>query len=183
MTADDHKFEELKHQVIRTGGYYVHFYFDMHANDEQSLKESMVGFVSRLTKEEGVRFAVGEIDEPTERDKLFSSTAKVSMLINDLPSLTRITMAYGPVGIDLEEPNQSKIEIGEMQRALMGISAMAQDLTQFIIQKKLFDPAEKAKFEKQMAFRIALGQKLLADAKKTEEAEKKAEAEKGEKKK
>ena len=169
MDADEHKFEELKHQVIRTGGYYVHFYFDMHANDEQSLKESMVGFVSKLTKEEGVRYAIGEIDEATEKDKLYSSTAKVSKLIHDLPAINRITMAYGPVGIDLEEPNESRVSVGEMQAALMGISAMAQDLTQYIIQKKLLDPSEKAKFDKQMAFRIELGQKLLADAKKAED--------------
>lgn len=168
MDADEHKFEQLKQQVIRTGGYYVHFYFDMHANNEQSLKESMVGFVGKLTKEEGVRFAVGEIDEATERDGMFSSTAKMSMLINDLPALTRITMAYGPVGIDLQEPNESRVSLSEMQNALMGISAMAQDLTQFIIQKKLLDPAEKAKFDRQMAFRIELGQKLLEDAKKAE---------------
>ena len=148
MDADTHKFEELKHQVIRTGGYYVHFYFDMHANNEQSLKESMVGFVSRLTNEEGVRFAVGEIDEATERDGMFSSTAKVSMLIHDLPALTRLTMAYGPVGVDLQEPNESRISIGELQIALMGISAMAQDLTQYIIQKEAAGPGREGQIRK-----------------------------------
>ncbi len=126
----------------------------------------MIGFVGKLTNEEGVAMGVGEIDEAVEKDGMFSCTTKVSLLVHDLPALTRLTMGYGPVGVEVEEPHESIVSMGELQTSLMTISAMAQDLTQFIIKKQLLDPAEKANFEKQMVYKALIGQKLMEKAKK-----------------
>ena len=113
--ADTKKFDELKNEVLRNNGYYVQFYFDMHADKKENLQNIMVGFVSKLTKEHGVRLAVAEVDEPMARDKEFSTTAKVSLLIASFADLIRLTMSYTPIGIDIEEPLDAKIDAGELQ--------------------------------------------------------------------
>jgi hypothetical protein len=162
--AEMKKFESLKHEVLRGGGFFAHLYFDMHSTDAESLQNIMVGFISKLTNEPGVRMAVGEIEEPLKGDKMFSSTAKVSMLFSDFETLVRVCMTYAPIGIDVEEPLDAKISCGEMQNAMMYISATAQDLTQHILGKNL-SAEEKITFQKQMAARAELGKRILGQNK------------------
>ncbi len=157
------KFMQLKHEVLRSGGFFVHFYFDMHGSEPNSLHQIMVGFVSRLSKENGVRMAVGTVEDPIEHDDMFSTTAKVTMLISDLHSLSRLAVSYCPIGVEIEEPHKAEIPAGELQNALMTISATAQDLTQYILKKGLLSPEEKAKFEKQVIFRAELGRRLAQE--------------------
>ncbi len=160
--ADMHKFEALKHDVLRHGGFYLHFYFDMHASDPTALQNIMVGFVGKLTNEEGVRLAVGEVDEPLKRDELYSTTAKVSMLVSDLPTLAKLVMNYAPIGIELEEPLEARVTAGELQTALMNVSAITQDFTRHILTTTL-NPEEKIHFQNQMARRAELGKRLLSN--------------------
>ncbi|MFH1307081.1 MAG: hypothetical protein ABIH83_05525 [Candidatus Micrarchaeota archaeon] len=157
--AEMKKFEQLKHDVIRDGGFFVYFYFDMHAGNKEALQNIMVGFVSKITKEAGVRMAVAEIDEPIKREELFSTTAKVSMLVSGFSDLMRLTMTYTPIGIEVEEPLDAKIDAGEMQNALMGISATSQQLTYHILTKTMNEEQKKS-FEKKMAAKGELGKKL-----------------------
>lgn len=157
--ADMKKFNELKHDVLRHGGFFVHLYFDMHSQNPEGLQNIMVGFVGNITKEPGVRMAVAEIDQPLEREGTYSTTAKVSMLVSDFTTLLRLTMNYTPIGIEVEEPLDAKLDAGEIQNALMGISATAQQLTQHIISKGLTDE-QKAKFEKQMKTKAEFGKKI-----------------------
>jgi hypothetical protein len=159
----DNKFEQLKREVLRSGGFFVHFYFDMHGSEPNSLNDIMVGFVSRLTKENGVRMAVGTVEEPIAHDDMFSTTAKVSMLISDLHSLARLAVSYCPIGVEIEEPHKAEVQAGELQNTLMTVSATAQDLTQYILKKGLLSPEERAKFEKQVTFRAELGRRLAQE--------------------
>ncbi len=167
--ADLRKFEALKNEVLRHGGFYLHFYFDMHASDSTALQNIMVGFVGKLTNEEGVRFAVGEVDEPLKRDELYSTTAKVSMLVVDLPTLFTLVMNYAPIAIELEEPLDVRVTAGELQTSLMNVSAITQDFTRHILTTTL-KPEEKIVFQNQMARRAELGKRLIdgkgGDAKK-----------------
>ena len=172
MMATD-KFEQLKREVLRSGGYFVHFYFDMHGSEPKSLQDIMVGFVSRLSKENGVKMAVGTVEDPIEHDGMFSTTAKVTMLISDLHSLSKLAVSYCPISIEVDEPHKAEVQAGELQNALMTISATAQDLTQYILKKGLLSPEEKAKFEKQVVFRAALGRRLTQEESERPKEEKK----------
>ncbi|MFA5108126.1 MAG: hypothetical protein WC492_01170 [Candidatus Micrarchaeia archaeon] len=157
--ADMRKFEELKSNVLRHGGFFVHFYFDMHSDKIDNLQEMMVGFTSKLTNEPGVKMAVAEIEAPLEREGTFSTTAKVSMLISDFSTLLRLTMSYTPIGIDIEEPLDARIDAGEMQNALMNISATSQELTHHILSKSMSEE-ERKKFVKQMSNKAELGKRI-----------------------
>lgn len=155
----DKKFDQVKDEVVRHGGYYVHFYFDMHSKNPESLQNIMVGFVGKLTKEAGVEVAVGEIDKPIEDGGMYSTTAKVSLLIVNFSSLVRVTMSYAPIAVDVQEPLDAKIDAGELQNALLGISATAQDLTTHIISKGL-EQKDKENFTRQMVKKAELGKKV-----------------------
>ncbi len=156
----DNKFEKLKHDIVRGGGYFVHFYFDMHGSEPNTLHAIMVGFVERLSKESGVRMAVGEVEDPIEHDGMHSTTARVSMLIDGLPSLARLSAGYSPIAIEIEEPLEAKVPAGDLQNALMSVSAATQDLTQYILKKGLLSEDERKNFEKQILFRAELGSRL-----------------------
>lgn len=153
-------FREIKDEVIRNGGYHVSLYFDLHGNSKEALKDIMVGFIGKLTKEEGVRFGVGEIDEPIDHQETFSSTAKVTLLAESFTSLIRICSAYGPIGVEIEEPLEAKIPLGEAQEALLLVSTISQEFTNIMLKKVMTDE-EKAAFENKMKARIALGKRLL----------------------
>ena len=157
--AEMKKFEELKNNVIHDGGYFVHYYFDMHSQNAEGLQNIMTGFVAKLTKEPGVRMAVAEVDQPLKRDDTFSTTAKVSMLISDFTTLTRLTMSYTPIAIEVEEPLDAKIDAGELQGALMGISGTTQHFTQHIMEKGM-DEGQKKKFEDIMKRKAEFGKKI-----------------------
>ena len=157
--ADMKKFGELKSNVLRHGGFFVHFYFDMYSDKKDNLQEMMVGFTSKLTGEHGVKMAVAEIEQPLERDGSFSTTAKVSMLISDFSTLLKLTMGYTPIGIEIEEPLDAKVDAGEMQKALMNISATSQELTHHILATSMSDE-EKKKFEKHMVNKAEIGKRI-----------------------
>ncbi|PIT84304.1 hypothetical protein COU37_03995 [Candidatus Micrarchaeota archaeon CG10_big_fil_rev_8_21_14_0_10_45_29] len=157
--ANTDKFDRLKHDVISHGGFFVHFHFDMHSTQKEALQEIMVGFISKLTKENGVKMCVGEVEEAQEYDGDYSTTARVSMLIEDFATLVRLTLAYTPIVVEVEEPLDAKIDAGELQNALMGISATNQELTQHILKNGMSEENRK-KFEEQMARKAALGKKI-----------------------
>ncbi|MDE1797894.1 MAG: hypothetical protein KGH63_00625 [Candidatus Micrarchaeota archaeon] len=159
------KFNALKSEVLKNGGFYLRFYFDMHAGNAPALQDIMVGFVGKLTNEEGVRFAVGEVDEPIAYEGLFSTTARVSMLVNDFPTLARLTINYAPIGIEIEEPTDIRMPSSELQAGLIGIAATAQELSHHILTRAM-SPEEKKTFEKQMAHRAELGRRLVGEQEK-----------------
>lgn len=166
--ADMKKFEALKHKVVDNGGYFVHFYFDMHANEKENLQNIMVGFVGKITKEPGISMAVAEIDEPLETDGTFSTTSRVSILANSFGDLIRLTQTYTPIAIEIEEPLDAKIDAGQMQQALMGISTTNQELTQHILTTTM-TAEQKKKFEKQMGIKAQFGKDIRAKVGKKEE--------------
>jgi hypothetical protein len=162
--AEMKKFDALKNEVLRNGGFYLRFYFDMHAGNAPALQNIMVGFVGKLTNEPGVRFAVGEIEEAIQHQDMFSTTARVSLLVNDFPTLTRITMAYAPIGIEIEEPTELRLPANDLQQGLIGIAATSQELSQHILTKSMTSD-ELKQFQSHMAQRAELGRRMMQEQK------------------
>ena len=104
--------DEITSDAIEDGGYLCLLYFDMHASSEEQVKNIMVGFIAKLTKEPGVIYALGEIDKPIVHDNLFSSSAEVKLLAHDFVTLTRICSSYAPIGIEILRPHEPKLTLG-----------------------------------------------------------------------
>jgi len=152
--------DEITNEAIQDGGYLCLLYFDMHASSEEAVKNIMVGFIAKLTKAEGVIYALGDIDKPIVHDDLYSASAEVKILIKDLASLTRICAQYSPIGIEILRPHDVKLTLGELQDALLSVAQLSSQFASVLMQKGLTQE-EKALYEKKMQQRMALGKDLL----------------------
>lgn len=152
--------DEITNEAIGDGGYLCLLYFDMHASSEDAVKNIMVGFVAKLTKEEGVIYALGDIDKPIVHDELYSASAEVKILIKDLPSFTRICAQYSPIGIEILRPHEVKLSLGELQEALLSVAQLSSQFASILMQKG-FSQEESALYSKKLEQRMKLGKNLL----------------------
>lgn len=160
MAQKEKSFEELTEEVIRERGYLAVLYFDLHAKTAEEVKNLMVGFVGKLTKEPGVAYAVGEIDQPIEKGGIFSTWAEVKLLVRDFPTLARISSLYSPIGVEISRPHEVKLSLGEAQKILLDSSQISQSFTRHIMEKVL-SKDELADYQKKMDSRAEIGRKLL----------------------
>jgi hypothetical protein len=158
--AKEKSVDDMTEDAIREGGFLTLLYFDLHGKSAESVKNVMVGFISKLTREKGVVYAVGEIDSPIEKGGMFSTWAEVKLLASDFPTLVRIASQYSPIGIEILKPGKVEIPLGDAQGLLLDISQTSQNFTRYIMDKVL--PAdEKEDFSRKMEQREELGRKLL----------------------
>jgi hypothetical protein len=158
--AQNKTVEEITDEAIRDGGFLTLIYFDLHSSSEESVKNLMVGFISKLTKEKGVIYAVGEIDSPVEKGGVFSTWAEVKLLAEDFSTLIRISSQYSPIGVEILRPDKANLSLGEAQGILLDVSQMSQNFTRLIMEKVLTGEEREA-FTKKIAQREELGRKLM----------------------
>ncbi|MEM4633600.1 MAG: hypothetical protein QW275_00410 [Candidatus Anstonellaceae archaeon] len=156
--------DQITDEAIAEGGYLVMLYFDLHANTAEEVKNLMVGFIGKLTKEKGVIYAVGEIDKPMEKDGIFSTWAEVKLLSEDFSTLVRIATQYSPIGVEILKPDHVSLTLGEAQGILLDISQTSQNFTRMIMERVL-SKEEAEEYKKKMLSRAELGKKLLENAK------------------
>ncbi len=157
--------DEITDGAIRGGGYLALVYFDLHAKTADEVKHLMVGFISKLTKEKGVIYAVGEIDEPMEKGGVFSTWSEVKLLAQDFSTLVRIAAQYSPIGIEIRRPGRVDLDLSEAQGLLLDVSQTSQNFTRMIVERML-SKDEVAEYQRKMEARTELGKKLLQKEKK-----------------
>lgn len=157
--------DELTADTIAEGGYLTLIYFDLHAKSADEAKNLMVGFISKLTKEPGVVYALGEIDSPLEKDGIFSTWAEVKLLASDFATLVRIASQYSPIGIELLRPDRVSLSIGDAQGVLLDVSQTSHNFTRMIMERVL-SKEEAEEYKRKLEARIELGRKLVEDSKK-----------------
>jgi hypothetical protein len=158
--AKEKSVDEITEDAIKEGGYLAIIYFDLHATTSDAVQNLMVGFIGKLTKEQGVIYAVGEIDRPIEKDGFFSTWAEVKLLARDFPTLVRVSAQYSPIGIEILQPDSVKMTMGEAQSTLLDIAQTSQNFTRLIMEKMLSND-EKAEYGKKMLHRTELGKRLM----------------------
>jgi len=158
--AKEKSVDEITDGAIGEGGYLAMVYFDLHATAKDAVQNLMVGFIGKLTKEPGVIYAVGEIDQPLEKEGMFSTWAEVKLLAQDFTTLVRIAAQYSPIGIEILRPDEVKMSLGEAQSALLDISQTSQNFTRLIMERMLSED-EKKEYGKKMLQRTELGKRLF----------------------
>jgi hypothetical protein len=158
--AKDKTVDEMTDDAIRQGGYLAMVYFDLHGTTSEAVKNIMVGFIAKLTREPGVIYAVGEIDQPMEKEGMFSTWAEVKLLASDFSTLVKISTQYSPIGIEILRPDEVKMTLGEAQSALLDISQTSQNFTRLIMERTLSED-DKKDYSKKMWQRAELGKKLF----------------------
>ncbi|MEW6329810.1 MAG: hypothetical protein AB1468_06905 [Candidatus Micrarchaeota archaeon] len=152
--------EQVTREAVESGGVLALLYFDVHGNSKEVVQNTMVEFVSRITKERGVIYAVGEIEEIIELNEMFSTSAEVKVLTKDFASLVGIAVLYSPIGVEVLEPHSIRLSIPEAQSIILNAAQTSQEFATFVLDR-IMKPDELAEFKKKMAGKAELGKRLM----------------------
>jgi hypothetical protein len=153
--------ERIKKETIEKGGVLAKFYFDVHSNKKEILKNLMLELISNnILKEEGVVYAYGTIDEPIENNGLFSTNAEVTILAKGFLPLLNIAIKYSPFGVEILEPYQKSFNAQELQEILLRVSEISSNFAQYVLDRVL-SPEEKEELNKKILNRSELAKKFF----------------------
>lgn len=157
----DPQFRELLDESIEKGAVLSMLVFDTVGNTEDIVKNTLIDFIARLTKEEGVLYCKGEIHEVLKQeDGLFSGYSEVNILTASFNHLVNIAVKYGPVLAEILRPEEIKLTLAEAQNVILDASQASQEFVNYIMQNVI-------KGEKELEFRkiIQAKAKLAEDLK------------------
>lgn len=152
--------EKLTQKTVEEGGILAILYFDLHANTKEALQQLGAGLVQKLLQEQGVVFALGEIDEPIENQGLFSTSVEVKILVKNLVLFAHICGDYSPFSIEILRPDEIKLSIDKAHDLLMNISINNYGLKKTMLEK-VYRGEDLEKFKKVVLNRMELGKKIL----------------------
>ncbi len=145
--------EKLTKETIASGGVLALLYFDIHGKNAEVLQELGAGFVQQLLKQDGVIWAIGEVDEPIEQKEICSTSVEVKILTSNFLSLSKICSLYSPISIEILRPNEIKLTLDNVHQLLLDVSTMAFEYKKFIVERI-------SKAEELEQYRITLQQKI-----------------------
>ncbi len=157
--ATERDLEELFKAASRRGAVLALMHFDAHGRTPEFAKNFLIDFISRLTKERGVLYCRGEIESTLEREGVYSTCSEVKILVERLSVLFDIAMRYGPIAVEIVEPNEFKLDVLEMQGLILDVSRMSMDYSSYILEKTM-KPEEAAFLREKMTRRAEFGKKL-----------------------
>ncbi|HLC37974.1 MAG TPA: hypothetical protein VJI71_00810, partial [Candidatus Norongarragalinales archaeon] len=147
---DERKLESLFKEASKYGAILALMHFDGHGKEADAVKDSLVDFISRLTKEPGVLYCKGEIDDVVgSKEEGFSSAAEVKVLAENFAVMLSLTMRYGPVAVEVLEPSEIKLGVQEMQDVLLSSSAISKEYASYVVQK-VWGPEELEKYKERL---------------------------------
>lgn len=166
----------LIEETTRHGAIHAMMYFDAHGRDADAVKGSLVEFVSVLTGEKGVLYCKGEVLEPFKRtlpmadenatpEEGYSTSAQVEVLAESFNKMVDICLRFGPVGVDVMDPQQIRLSLEEAHALLLDASQYSQDYTAYIL-KNVLKGEELEKMQARLKERAEIGKKLLDGAEK-----------------
>ncbi len=151
---------ELFEKAARQGAVLALLHFDAHGPDKKQVEDTLVDFVARLTKERGVLYCKGAVEEAIESEKLYSSCTEVKVLAETYEDLLNIALRYGPIAVEILEPRKEvRLSIEEAQGCLLDASQVAQDYTNYVMEK-LMEKGDFEKFQEHLKRRAEFGSHL-----------------------
>jgi len=137
----DKDVKRVTEEALSKGGILFNMYFDAHAPDEEGVKNRLTELFAKITKEDGVVYAIGEIEPPLKEEfqgkEMFTTSGSIKVLTKDARNAVRIAMAYGPVHCEVLEPEKRVITFAELGEIMNDASLISYSLSQFIIQNTL----------------------------------------------
>ena len=156
---DEKKLEDLFKQAAQRGAVLALYHFDAHGKDQETVKNTLIEFVSRLSNEPGVLYCKGEIEAAIEREGMFSCASEVKILGENLNVLFNLALRYGPIAIEVLAPNEMRLDVQEIQNLLLDASQTSQDYANYILEK-LVKPEDREMLQQKIQRRAELGKQL-----------------------
>ena len=154
--------DKITKETIEKGGVLALLYFDLHGTSKETLTNLSAGLVQKILKEEGVVYALGEIDEPMEREQGFSTSVEVKILVRSFNLMGRVCAQYSPLSLEILRPDDIKLSIDQAHELLMNISTTTFEYKKFIIQRTS-KKEDVEKYQKELEAKAKLGKKLLEE--------------------
>ena len=164
--------EELTNETVKEGGVFAVLYFDMHSKDKEQLKGVATDFVGRITREPGILYAQGEIEEPVkDAEGVYSTNAEVYVLAQTFTALLGLSIRYGPIGVEILRPDDRlKLTLGEAHDILLLVAQNSYEVSRFVM-SRVAKPEDWEQFKKDSERRAEMGRKLLERKEKKEAGE------------
>ncbi len=159
--------DALFEKAAKEGAVLALLHFDAHGPDEKTVRDLLVDSVSRLTKEPGVIYCKGEIEESIQSQELYSSCAEVKVMAESFQDILNVCLKYTPIAAEILKPNEIRLSLEEAQSCLLDASQTSQDYTNYVLQKVL-PPEELQKFNEKLKRHAEIGAKLVEKAHKEE---------------
>ncbi|HLC47564.1 MAG TPA: hypothetical protein VJI13_00685 [Candidatus Norongarragalinales archaeon] len=170
--------EELFEKAGRMGAILALLHFDSYGRDKENVRASLVDLVSRINAEKGVIYCKGEIEEVLETEdehgRGFSTYTEVKVLFSNFDIAVGTCLKYGPLTIEILEPNELKMNREQMQNTLLNASSISQQFTNYFM-TKLLKKEDLEEFQSNLKKRVERGKELMGGANKPMQAEPKKE--------
>ncbi|HEV8289534.1 MAG TPA: hypothetical protein VGQ00_01105 [Candidatus Norongarragalinales archaeon] len=154
------EFEKLVEEAVhRKGAVLASLFFDAHGKDKENVQNALIEFVSQITREKGVLWCKGEIQDAIESGGLYSSYTEVKLLCDSFLTLHNLALRYGPISVDVLKPAHLTLESDQLHSLLMDAAQSTQTYAQYI-REKVLTSAEREQFDEQMRRRTAFGKQL-----------------------
>jgi hypothetical protein len=156
----ERELDSLSEEASKHGAVLAALHFDAQGKDEQAVRDALVDLVSRLSKENGVLYCKGAIEETIKLDDgMYSSYVEVKVLVENFSHLLAISLRFGPVSAEILKPSRISLELEDAHALLLEASQTAQDYARYMLER-VMSPEEKAKFQARMKARAEMGKKL-----------------------
>ncbi|MCL4404569.1 MAG: hypothetical protein M1544_02370 [Candidatus Marsarchaeota archaeon] len=154
--------DKLTDEKIAKGGVLVKFYFDMQHKEKEKLQPLMADLINeRLMKEKGVVYCYGSIEEPIEKDGIYTTSAMITVLFESFFPLVGIAFNYAPAGLEILRPEKElKFTTAEMQSLLLELSQISVTYSKYILEH-VMKPEEIESLSKTMDARSEVGKKFI----------------------
>ena len=160
--------ERLFIEAGKRGAILAVMHFDAYGKSKDVVKQSIVELVSRITKESGVIYCYGEVEDVRERQdekggNEYSTYTEVKVLFSSISRAVSLCLKFAPVAVEIQEPNELKLNANEIQNLMLDASAMSQQFTNFYMSKML-KGGELEEFQGNLRKRAEDGRKLMEKA-------------------
>jgi hypothetical protein len=156
--------EKLTDEKIAKGGVLVKFYFDMQHKEKEKLQPLMADLINgRLMKEKGVVYCYGSIEEPLEKDGIYTTSAMITVLFDSFIPLIGVAFNYAPAGVEVLRPEKEmRFSTAEIQSLLLELSQISVTYSKYILEH-VMKPEEIESLSKNMDTRAEVGKKFLGN--------------------
>lgn len=165
--VSEEELEELFTEATQHGAVLSDLYFDAHGPSKEGIQNSLIDFVSKLTKESGILYAKGEIQDAIEssdesslnQNVKYSCSTRVRVLTDSFNTLLGLCLRYGPLAVEIERPHEIHLDMDEAQNLLLDASSTTQDYVSYIMTKTMSEE-EKQKLQEHLKKRAEIAEKV-----------------------
>lgn len=154
--------DKLTKDTINNGGLLSLLYFDLHGKNKEVLQQLAASFVDNVLKQKGVVTALGDINEPLEREDLYSTSIELKVLTKDFSALVNLCALFSPINVEILRPSEVKLSLDKAHELLVNIATEWFDIKRFITER-VANEKDREQLKKYLENRLAVGKKILEE--------------------